>query len=159
MCPNIYKLRETFVNLYKNYIAEDSTIYYPTIYTWGTLKSRIDEFVQDHGIFKLVKGCLIAIEEGRASELFGVNSTLEILNSILDVVERKNHDYGCSVFRKPVCAESVSVEDAIKVRLSDKFNRFETLYTGELEKIEESITDTVFDMVGYLFLLWCWIHK
>lgn len=72
--------------------------------------------------------------------------------SITEILLRKNKDYGDSVFKTPVLAPHVDVLDAILVRASDKVGRFRNLKDSESEVKDESILDTLTDLIGYLTL-------
>lgn len=62
---------------------------------------------------------------------------------------RKNADYGSSVWRPPVLAPDCSPGVAIRVRMSDKISRLQTLMQSSGEVADESIDDTLRDLVGY----------
>lgn len=67
---------------------------------------------------------------------------------------RKNRDYGCSVWQVPTLAPECNPDAAIRVRMSDKITRLQTLLsvTGGPE-VDESIGDTIRDLGAYC-LLW-----
>lgn len=71
-------------------------------------------------------------------------------NTMLNIYERKNHDYGSSASQTynefgPV---------AYLVRISDKFNRLKALSNGATQQVnDESIIDTAVDMANYLMLM------
>jgi hypothetical protein len=78
----------------------------------------------------------------------------ETCMSICEILIRKNKDYGDSVFKTPILAPHVDVLDAILVRASDKVGRFRNLTKseGEPDIKDESILDTITDLIGYLTL-------
>lgn len=65
---------------------------------------------------------------------------------------RKNHDYGGSVFEPPILAPSMKPEEALRVRMSDKIKRVQTLLQVKSEVTDESIVDTLHDLGGYIIL-------
>lgn len=69
---------------------------------------------------------------------------------IVETLLRKNRDYGGSVFLPPV--SDVSPGLGIVVRLSDKWNRIQSLYNGVAEVADESLIDTFRDLAGYAIL-------
>jgi hypothetical protein len=72
---------------------------------------------------------------------------------ILDLLLRKNRDYGSSVFLSPEFAPEMSPESAVRVRLGDKTARIRNLLaSSDASVASESIDDTIDDMIGYLIL-------
>jgi hypothetical protein len=66
---------------------------------------------------------------------------------------QKNHDYGSSVFERPVLAPCMNAGAAILVRMSDKINRLQTLLAGEKAQVaDEAATDTMRDLATYAFI-------
>ena len=65
----------------------------------------------------------------------------------------KNRDYGDSAWKEPVLAPELSIDSAIRVRMSDKIERIRNLLDKEPEVITESLEDTVNDLGAYC-LLW-----
>lgn len=88
---------------------------------------------------------------GRDAKLIastGVQWTLGIL--------RKNLDYGSSVWHSPVLADGLDPGMAIRVRMSDKISRLQSLLSvkqpaGRRVK-DESIDDTIADLGAYCLL-------
>jgi len=72
---------------------------------------------------------------------------------VLELLLRKNRNYGGSVFTVPVLAPDVDVNTAIRVRMSDKVARLQTLLKGDKDLVGESIEDTFMDLLGYIILL------
>lgn len=71
----------------------------------------------------------------------------------LDLILKKNADYGCSVWQPPVLAADLGPSDAILVRMSDKINRLISL-KGQKDRVAcESYEDTMRDLGAYC-LLW-----
>jgi hypothetical protein len=65
----------------------------------------------------------------------------------------KNHDYGSSVFNRPILAPNMNAGAAILVRMSDKIHRLQTLLAGEPTQVSgEAVTDTMRDLATYAFL-------
>lgn len=75
----------------------------------------------------------------------------EMFDNLYDLFAKKNHDYGNSVFETCELAPSISVEDAIAVRMSDKVKRISKLRAngGVGQVKEESLDDTIIDLVVY----------
>lgn len=71
----------------------------------------------------------------------------------LDLMLRKNADYGSSVFTAPVLCQEMPVGDTILVRLSDKIARLKSLRAKPQAEVNESIRDTMQDLGAYA-LLW-----
>lgn len=80
----------------------------------------------------------------------------EICEMLTNTYQKKNHDYGDS-FHILFMEEGYA---ALRIRLSDKLNRFKTL-TKKAEKnsdisvtlvTDESITDTVLDLANYAIM-------
>lgn len=71
----------------------------------------------------------------------------------LDMLLRKNQDYGSSAWKPPRLAPKLAAGDAILVRLSDKLERLSTLLANQgAAKVDESIEDTMRDAGGYFLL-------
>jgi hypothetical protein len=69
----------------------------------------------------------------------------KICNSMTDLYERKNHDYGDSFAKM-----RNEYHNAILIRIFDKYSRIKTLMEGNTAKIkDESIKDTLFDLANY----------
>ena len=81
----------------------------------------------------------------------------EVVFAWAEELLEKNRDYGSSVWMAPVLAPECQSEAAIRVRMSDKIQRLQTLIslqqTGQLPEVDESIEDTVSDLGAYC-LLW-----
>ena len=72
----------------------------------------------------------------------------EIADEVVQLLIQKNHDYGDS-FSK-LYQEYGDISTAI--RLSDKIERFKKLITTEQKVKDESIDDTLKDLIGYSIL-------
>lgn len=72
--------------------------------------------------------------------------------ALVELLLRKNHDYGSSVFKPPVLAPELSELSAIDVRMSDKIARINNLKTCASEVKSESIDETYKDLAGYVIL-------
>lgn len=71
----------------------------------------------------------------------------------VETLLRKNHDYGSSVWQVPVLAPDCDPAIAIRVRMSDKINRLQTLLSGKTAEVSsESIDDTLRDLGAYCLL-------
>jgi len=75
----------------------------------------------------------------------------EILTNVADIVERKNKDYGDSFSR----TRRKYGEVIFLARLEDKFNRLETLVESERAVADETVIDTLRDIIGYCALELC----
>lgn len=72
---------------------------------------------------------------------------------LIDLLLRKNSDYGSSVFRPSYLVPSLSTDVLIRVRMSDKLLRLQRLFDKPCERqVEESIEDTMRDLAGYAIL-------
>lgn len=69
----------------------------------------------------------------------------QVLDELKDIYKRKNHDYGdsFSILYKKFGLQSVII------RLWDKLLRLETLAKEEAQVKDESIRDTLMDLVNY----------
>jgi hypothetical protein len=70
----------------------------------------------------------------------------------LDMMLRKNADYGSAVWNKPILCCHLSAGDAILVRMSDKVQRIQTLLTQPANFASESFEDTLKDLGAYCLL-------
>lgn len=73
----------------------------------------------------------------------------QLIAQLEKTYETKNHDYGNSVGDTYKKFGDVS----FLVRITDKFNRINTLYQKDAAKVAESMDDTILDMANYC-LLW-----
>lgn len=71
----------------------------------------------------------------------------------LETLLRKNADYGSSAWKVPILAPTMSVGDAIMVRMTDKIERIASLLQRPAEVRSETLEDTVKDLGAYC-LLW-----
>lgn len=72
-----------------------------------------------------------------------------IANGLADLYERKNSDYGDSFGRSYEKYGSISS----LTRISDKFNRLESLMLGKEQKVQdEKVEDTLADMASYCIM-------
>ena len=76
----------------------------------------------------------------------------------LDVMLKKNHDYskGDSALRNFELVQHLQVatpSQGVLVRLSDKFMRICNLYNTPGQVLDESVDDTISDMINYLVIL------
>lgn len=76
----------------------------------------------------------------------------EIFDDAKALALRKNKDYGGSVFSVPILAPGMSVDAAIRVRMSDKINRLTYLLAGNAPQVDESLADTIKDLGTYCFV-------
>jgi hypothetical protein len=71
-----------------------------------------------------------------------------IADEVADTVSQKNHDYGNSYFR---LRKEWGVQ-SFGVRLGDKYHRLANLLKGTEAQVDESIEDTIRDVIGYCLL-------
>jgi hypothetical protein len=72
---------------------------------------------------------------------------------IVELLLRKNRDYGGSAWKRPVLAPSLGPHTAMLCRMSDKIERIQSLLEkGGNEVKDESLNDTFRDLCGYLML-------
>ena len=79
----------------------------------------------------------------------------EKMESITDLLLRKNRDYGSS-FRKPgILSGALDAKSKLLVRIDDKIERLGNLLAKDSDGDvpNESMSDTVTDLVGYFVLL------
>jgi hypothetical protein len=79
----------------------------------------------------------------------------EKMESVTDLLLRKNRDYGSS-FRKPgMLSGALDPKSNLLVRIDDKLERFGNLLAKDSDGDvpNESMSDTVTDLVGYFVLL------
>lgn len=70
----------------------------------------------------------------------------KICKKLNDLYAKKNHDYGDS-FHETFLEEGMAM---VRIRLSDKLNRFKTLTRCSNQKVcDESIRDTLMDLANY----------
>ncbi len=74
--------------------------------------------------------------------------SMAIMNRIVNLLVRKNHDYGNS-FGDQLAEDGPIV---FKIRMKDKISRLRTLLTSEAQVKDESIEDTLRDIIGYCIL-------
>ena len=74
--------------------------------------------------------------------------SMAIMNRIVSLLVRKNHDYGNS-FGDQLAEDGPIV---FKIRMKDKVSRLKTLLTSEAQVKDESIEDTLRDIIGYCIL-------
>jgi len=84
-----------------------------------------------------------------------MNEFLEILTPIAELLKRKNTDYGNSY--NETRREFGPV--AFLLRINDKFARLKTLRNNEAKVNDESIEDTLADIIGYCTLELRYLRK
>lgn len=90
-----------------------------------------------------------ALDKGSNEQRMIATIGLEVVATLL----RKNADYGGSVFHPPLLAPTASSTLGIQVRLSDKVERLRNLLATGRAEVQESVMDTLTDLVGY-GILW-----
>lgn len=81
------------------------------------------------------------------------NSVKKLLLLVQETVIAKHKDYGQSGLQKPILAPHVSTLDALLVRQSDKYSRLLNLMQKQRQEVNESLHDTVLDILGYDVLI------
>jgi len=79
----------------------------------------------------------------------------ETMSAVTDLLLKKNRDYGSS-FRKPgILSGALDPKSKLLVRIDDKLERFANLFEKgtDADVPDESIIDTVTDLIGYFVLL------
>ncbi|MFE6075691.1 nucleotide modification associated domain-containing protein [Paenibacillus sp. NPDC057886] len=69
----------------------------------------------------------------------------EVCRDVESLLKKKNNDYGNSF---SIQFEKYGVMSAM-IRMDDKMRRLENLMKGTLAQVDESIEDTLLDLVGY----------
>ena len=77
-----------------------------------------------------------------------MNEFLEILTPVAELLKRKNTDYGDSYNQ----SRREFGPTAFLLRLNDKFARLKTITKQEAKVNDESIEDTIADIIGYCTL-------
>lgn len=77
-----------------------------------------------------------------------MNEFLEILAPVAELLKQKNTDYGNSYNESRREFGTV----AFLVRLNDKFARLKSLANQNAQVVDESIEDTIQDIIGYCTL-------
>jgi len=84
-------------------------------------------------------------------------------NQALDLMKRKNQDYAGAVdpFKNFRLCESlgITLEEGLLVRMSDKLARIGNLLKNEAKVSDESICDTVGDLMNYSAILLVWLQE
>ena len=77
-----------------------------------------------------------------------VETHIKICESMSNLYERKNHDYGDSFAKM-----RKEFDNAILIRIYDKYSRLKTLKSGVEQKVlDENIKDTLFDLANYCIM-------
>lgn len=77
-----------------------------------------------------------------------MNEFMEILVPVAELLKKKNTDYGNSFDH----TRHEFGPTAFLLRLDDKYNRLKTLTKQEAQVNNESIEDTILDIIGYCTL-------
>lgn len=96
---------------------------------------------------------MLAMNETQEPE-WSRETLIGILDNVYNLLLAKNADYGGSVFRSPMFAPGMPVDAAVRVRMSDKWNRYNNLVDkNESEVPTETLHDTLYDFIGYAVIL------
>lgn len=79
----------------------------------------------------------------------------ELTESLAELYERKNHDYGNSFENN---LDEFGLLPAL-IRLKEKYDRFRTLSTTKAAVDDENIEDTLMDMASYCIMTAMWVRK
>ncbi len=81
----------------------------------------------------------------------------EITQQLNDIYQKKNHDYGNSF---DISLNKYGLIAAL-TRISDKFNRLETLIlnNNDVKVTDEKINDTLLDLASYCIMTEKWIEN
>lgn len=97
-------------------------------------------------------------------ELF--NMHIKMCSEALELMKRKNADYAGGVadpfanFRRAEALGICSTEQAFLVRMTDKMSRLATYaQRGDLKVSDETVHDTIIDMINYSVLLAAFIRQ
>lgn len=85
----------------------------------------------------------------------GVGPFIDITDSLTEIYQAKNQDYGNS-FEKTL--DRFGLVASI-IRLSDKMNRIESLSQTKAKVESESIEDTLLDLANYAIMTVIWLRK
>lgn len=94
-----------------------------------------------------------------------IKSMEETFSSCLETAKKKNNDYGGTNkdpfynFETSSIMSGVPVHDGLMVRMSDKWSRVKTLLKRENLVLDESIEDTIDDLINYLAILKAYIQQ
>jgi hypothetical protein len=125
----------------------------------------LDEILADRGLDSVEE---VFPPKQKESDMTGVELIRQALNGergddqqkiattgmqIVELLLRKNRDYGGSAWKRPVLAPSLGPHTAMLCRMSDKIERIQSLLEkGGNEVKDESLNDTFRDLCGYLML-------
>lgn len=70
---------------------------------------------------------------------------VEVCSGVETLLKKKNHDYGNSFTLQ---FEKYGILSAL-IRMDDKMRRLENLIQGSKAQVNESVEDTLLDLVGY----------
>lgn len=85
----------------------------------------------------------------------GAQRLAEVGLTVVEMLLKKNIDYGGSAWKKPVLAAGMTPREAIQCRMSDKIARLSRLLDGSNEPrmvVDEAVEDTMKDLAGYCVL-------
>lgn len=71
------------------------------------------------------------------------------VDKLAEILDKKNHDYGNSFDKLTDKYGDV----AMSIRISDKLSRLQSLAKSGKNEVQESIEDTLVDILGYLLLI------
>lgn len=72
----------------------------------------------------------------------------DVFDELVQLFEKKNHDYGNSILTPPYLLPDMDLRQAIELRMSDKINRIRTLLKTQAQ-VDESLEDTFRDLAVY----------
>jgi len=109
-------------------------------------KKKMEKFTEHVGMINRIKDALDS--EGDQVRIATVG--LEVVDLLL----RKNTDYGGSAYQRPILAPHLDPMTAMECRMSDKIARLITLCEKPrgAELVDETLEDTYRDLIGYMIL-------
>lgn len=93
-----------------------------------------------------------------------INTIEQLFARIIETLKAKSNDYASDEdpFKnlKNSQVVGVTVEQGMGVRMLDKLTRIFNLIGGKKQAVkDESIEDTIIDLIGYLALLYAWMKR
>lgn len=78
-----------------------------------------------------------------------------VMKNITSLLIDKNADYGDSFRNEGIISQGLSPSERLTVRIDDKIERMRNLaiLPDEITEVNESVNDTIHDLIGYLVLL------
>lgn len=100
------------------------------------------------GIFNHAIFLLLALQNAKSPIYNPAEFSIAIMHNIINLLVKKNHDYGNSFGNQLARRGSI----VFAIRMEDKVSRLRTLINEEAQVKDESIFDTLNDIIGYCIL-------